>query len=552
MISAEPRLVDTGRGYTIAYKGRHLYSTQSPIGAALRRVDALSVAPHTLFFLPSLCLGYGIERLLEKLPPYCHILCVEADERLFRLALDNAPSLPKSELLTIIRTDNPAKAVAALHAVGTWKFRRLVAVHLNGGYQLYRREYLKIQEALEEEIRLFWQNKLTLMAMSRLWLKNLFANLGLLAQSEDISVLETGRPVLVSGAGPSLEKSLDRIDRIRERIVIMAVDTALPVLLAAGIIPDWVFTLEAQIYNLDDFLPCHDPGLKILCDLTSNPQTLRLFPRLHFFCSRFHPLRLFDRLEASGLLPTVLAPRGSVGVAAVEAALSLTDGPVLLAGLDFSYPHGQTHSRGAPVHLAMQRTCTRLQPFGMRMLEALDERPRLLLSGKAQKPVVTDLVLRSYALQLASIVGGSPRVFDLSREGLPTGARPLEDFKQLDRICSPPAKHRTHPARPPQRTSKSGRDSKAATGRVLAFCRREMELLDAACGKIHTFLAQDSSEKPEVLAEMLTETEYLMLSVPEVDPQRLFSPSNLKAAASAARFFISRLQRTCDRLGPLS
>ncbi|UCF98735.1 MAG: DUF115 domain-containing protein [Spirochaetaceae bacterium] len=537
MSDAEPRLVDTGRGFTVTYRGKTLYSPKDPKAGAARRVEKLLITPKTLVFIPSLGLGYGLRELLDRLPESCHILCVEVDENLFKLALTQAEPLPQSPLLTIIRADRVEQAAAVLQKLGPWRFRRVLPLHLCGGYQLYRRKYQELQETVEEEIRLFWQNKLTLLAMGELWLKNLFTNLGFLPDAGDIADLATKGPVLICGAGPSLEDSLDWIHRIREKVTLMAVDTSLPVLVAVDILPDWVFTLDAQIHTLQDFLPNRDSRYKILCDLTSNPQSLRLFSDLYFFSTRFHPLPLFDRLRNASLLPTPLPPRGSVGVSAVEAALAITTGPVLFTGLDFAYSRGQTHARGAPFHLATLLQCTRMRPCGLAAFENLLERPRLWLQGKQGERLLSDLVLHSYARQLHTINADCSRSFDLGTSGLPVGARRIDSVQTLIDLCdtATPAK-----VAPEQRGSLPEARSRPDRQAVERFCEQEQGLLNEVIRTIATPAA--------ALSDAIAPVRYLLLSLPETDPDRLFRPANLPRIETAARRLQLRLQQTRDRI----
>ena len=541
MTEAEPRLVDTGRGFTVTYRGKSLYSPADPRAAAVRRAESLAAAlePRTLLFVPSLGLGYGLPELLDMLPESCHILCIEVDERLFKLAVTQGPPLPRSSGLTIIRADRPEQAAAVVHRLGPWRFRRVVTVHLCAGYQWRRRTYLQLQQTIETEIRLYWQNKLTLMAMSRLWLGNLVTNLRHVPAQGDILDLATGRPLLVCGAGPSLEGSFPWIRRVRERVVLVAVDTALPVLAAAGLPPDWVFTLDAQLYTLADFLPYREPRMKILRDLTSNPRCLRLFPELYFFSTRFHPLRLFDRLEAASILPTPLPPRGSVGVSAVEAALALTTGPVLFTGLDFSYPDGRTHARGAPLQTSMLLGCGRLRPCGMGVFEILLSRPRLRMRGKSGATVLTDLVLESYARQLAEINTGCARSFDLGSEGLPTGARRIRTLAGLIDLCSGEGPEESGGAA----STVKARDGAAERGRnrptaggVKRFCAREQRLLEEVADSIENF----GSAAPQLLEEV----EYLHLSLPQAGPGTCPDHSQMAQIGRQARALMVRLQRT--------
>jgi hypothetical protein len=532
----EPLLVDTGRGFTILHRGKNLYSSSEPREGARRRAEAARLQERCLVLVPGMGLGYGLDRLLERLPAGSHLLCVETDPRLRALAASFPP--PRDPRFALASGLQPA--VSAARALGLHRFRRVQAVPLCGSYHLDRAGYDAILASLEEEVRQFWQNRITLAHMSRLWLRNLFTNLAILAAVEQAhaprgradalppDTQETSRPVLVAGAGPSLEAALPGIARVRGCLTLLAVDTALPALKDAGLVPDWVYALEGQHYNLEDFLPGRDPGLTLLCDLSSCPAVLRLFPRRQPFATRFHPLALFDRLQAAGLLPPELPPLGSVGVTAVQAALRLTAGPVLLAGLDFCYPDGRTHARGAPSHRRALASCSRLAPPGSAALEALASRPLLRVTGKAGREYASDLVLRSYALQLHALAEASARLYDLGAEGLETGARPLRTDEELDAVLAsgpwPPAP--PLPAFAPR------------PAQVRDFLSAEAGLLRAAERELGQALQRGTGTGPAA-----AQVDYIQLATPEADPQRLAERGNLALALANARWLRARVER---------
>ena len=545
----EPQLIDTGRGFTIKYKGRHLYSSVDPLSSALDQVRAASIPPLTLIFVPSLGLGYGLRELLDKLPVDSHVLCVEADQRLMGLALGAGASLlPRDPRLTVIRTEDPVAAVRSVQAIGLGSFRRVQPLYLCGGHRLYPDVYRRMLWALEEEIRLFWQNKLTLIHMSRLWLANLFTNLVCL--DRDLSCLATDKPVLVAAAGPSLEESLGLIRAARAELLLLAADTALPTLVEAGLAPDWICCLDAQLANLQDFIPYRPTKSALLCDLTAPPQLVRLFRgRAYFFSSRFHPLKLFERLERAGLLPTPFPPLGCVGVAAVHAALGLTSGPVIVTGLDFSYSGGRTHARGTAADRAMHAASSRFLPPGSLMFQAIQERPLLRLKGKEGTRVLSDLVLQSYSLQLQS-QASCGRVYDLGRRGLLTGGRPLASESELLSLLQAPAgAARSKPAPRP------GIRAEAAEG----FLTAETQLLGRCAELLRSRLAEaemDPVSLPQELAECLEALDYLTLHLP-ADPwggsssgRRTAGRSFLVEALRLCLAYQERLRRLRPMLGP--
>jgi hypothetical protein len=545
MNADEPLLKDTGRGCTVFYRGKNLYSASEPREAARRRAAAVSLQDRSLVLVPGLGLGYGLEVLLARLPAGSRLVAVETDPKLYALAASFSP--PRDPRLTLCATRE--SAVAAARELGLYRFRRVQVAGLCGSYQLDRAGYDALLQSLEEEIRLFWQNRITLAHMSRLWLRNLFTNLVTLSSGGEApapqergdnrllprdsrlsppGALGGARPILVAGAGPSLEAALPRIARVRDRLTLLAVDTALPVLAEAGLAPDWVYALEGQHYNLEDFLPFRDPALTLLCDLSSCPSVIRLFPRRQAFATRFHPLALFDRLSAAGLLPPELPPLGSVGVTAVRAALSLTAGPVLLAGLDFCYPGGRTHARGAPAHRRFLSACFRLVPVGMRGFEALAARPRLRVAGKGGRRYSSDLVLSSYALQLFALARQSGRLYDLGVEGLETGAKLLRSDEELDSLL----------AEGPWASAPALRPFHPQPAQVRGFLLREAALLREAEQELEAALRQGSAPGSAVAA-----AGYVLLATPEADPERLKDRGNLALALANARWLRARLQR---------
>ncbi len=539
MVSAEPLLIDTGKGFTIKYKGKFLYSSVSPLAAVQKRVSRISLTHQTLIFIPSLGLGYGLRELLLRLPPDCHILCIEADQYLMALAVQSRiVKLPEDPRITIIRTDKTAGAIKTLYSLGVWNFRRVETRYLCGGYHLNKEIYKKMQLALEEEVRTYWQNKITLINMSKLWMKNLFYNLKSTCGARDISSLITDKPIIVTGAGPSLEESFKWIEKVIGDVIILTVDTALPALLDAGIKPDYVFMLESQLINLQDFLPHHNSDITLICDITSNPLIIRLFrDNLYFYSSRFHPLKLFDRLISFGLLPASIPPLGSVGVASVHTALKITNGPVLFTGLDFSYIAEKTHARGTPVNRIMHFTSSRIKPAGMMSYEAIFKRPLLKLEGKDKSETISDLILRSYSLQLKKEISGTRRVFDMGRTGLPTNAPQIRSEAELLNVL------RSVSA---ERCRKIENNFCPSLEAVKAFYETEMELLLHAEKQLEEDLSRRVSGKftlSESTKEILKDIEYTVLHFPDLTPDLSASENFIPRVLASIHFFLSRLRR---------
>ena len=446
MSEEKPRLEAASNGYQVHYRGRRLYAAHDPRGGAARRAAAAEIQPQTLVIVASPLLGYGLRELLDICPPDAVVIAVELDPALAALPLETAPT---DDRLLWARAHSAADLDRILERALSRRPRRTRLLSLSGGFGLQPGDYRSLAGKLDDEIRIFWQNAMTRMRMGRLWIRNLFRNLPLMPASTPLESLRTSLPIVVAGAGPSLD---DRAAGLppdggadREQILILAVDTAVGPLAARGITPDFILAVESQQANAADFLTPLDAPDKfaeqgeiaqqsegsgiarphLICDITAYPGVFHRadVAGLTFVSSRFAPTALLERLSVSGLLPPEVPPLGSVGVLGVHLAARMTTGAVYVTGLDFSYDLERTHARGAPMQALSLARRTRLDPspfFGMAMA-----RPLLTLEGKDGRPARSDTVLLSYAEQLRSTVSRLPegRVYDLSPDrGLSNGA----------------------------------------------------------------------------------------------------------------------------------
>ncbi len=502
MAGGDPLLTDTGNGLTILYRGRRLYSPAEPRPSAQRRARSQALRDHTLYVLPSPLFFYGVPELLGRLPPSCHLLCVEIDQELMALSLRNVDeALLRDPRLTYVRTESAEAIALTVRGFDLGRFRRCEEIRLSAGHSLYPEAYRLLLEAAEGEIHAHWRNRMTLIHLSSLWIRNVFLNLPRVPEASDLSELRTSLPIVVAGAGESLEGAISKIEQARSSLYLLAADTAIPVLADFGLAPDGVVVLEAQASNLDDFIGFRGGQVDVLADLSSYPRALQRFPGPRFlFFSDFGRVPLFDRIEAAGLLPTRIAPLGSVGVAAVSCALRMTAGPVFLAGLDFSFRPGKTHARGSPPHRLALRSWDRLKPPAVYRRE--EGRAGTTALDKEGASVATNPALLSYLTALRQLVRGESRVFDLRSGGLPLGLPSVESAAAFSALLggrADPGGSKSGPIRP-------------EIGDVAGFLRDEDRRI---ARMIRLAEASLGGEPADGLSEALGEVGYLYLHFPD-------------------------------------
>ena len=355
-----PRLINSGEGLNVFYKDRFLYSKKRPDASVEKLVDSLSLNEFTLYLIPSPLLFKGISRILKKLPRNSFLLCLEKDQTLARFSIDYAI---RDNKLEYIRSADTRGLLKALEDKNDLFYRDADIIALNGAYALNKAFYLETLNEIRKLLSLNWKNKMTMIYMSRMWIQNIFRNIVYCSNNNAISDIKIKKPILTVGAGESLEKNINEIKKNRDRLYILAADTALPALIHSGILPDAVVALEAQIYNLRDFYDLSDnEKMTLFYDLSSHPRVHDFFngPKIPFI-SRFSKLNIFSDLERYALLPFAIPPLGSVGLTALFLASKLSEDSVGFIGLDFSYNIGKSHSKGVESHKRLLYSSNRIK-----------------------------------------------------------------------------------------------------------------------------------------------------------------------------------------------
>ncbi|MDR3283916.1 MAG: DUF115 domain-containing protein [Treponema sp.] len=432
-----------GGEFSVLYQNRYLYSKYAPSRAILRTVSQLDITENTLIlgFSPALC--YGLRELAEKLAPDCFILLIETSAALYDFFVETCGAdfaghpaigwIRPGDIQAISRLLEQSGAVDGkgkpLPPPGT--FRRCLRVDLSGGTEMNPRLYEVIHQTADNAISRFWKNRLTLMRFGRLFSRNLFKNLPLLVDAERLPIRQITKPVLVIGAGPSAEKICQNPGIDVSRFYTVAADTVLPALRKQGITPDLTVQVECQRAVEQAYYSAASVPKKKLClafDLVSLPGAAEKFASSYYcFFTEFTPARFIERLKSQDFLPVILPPMGSVGLSATYIALLLRqdeDIPVFVTGLDFSFPAGKTHCRGAPSHTRMLLNTTRLSPVGNP--EAAFKPGAFRAKGKNGETAYTDAALAGYCESFKALFSRSLNLYDAGSSGLSLGIQAAE------------------------------------------------------------------------------------------------------------------------------
>ena len=198
----------------------------------------------------------------------------------------------------------------------------------------------------------------------KIWVRNIFFNLQLASSIiPQYPHIDTARIAVILGAGPSLDSCLTRLEQQRQQYTLFCTDTALPVLLAHGITPEFFIALDPQPISYLHTCGAIPHTITGIFDLSAQKTVSQRFHQNGnplFFTAGNHPL--IQTAAAFSPFPQLHTVSGTVAVAAYHAAQSLGYRRIECIGMDFAYTGGQAYSRGTYLSALYTNTASRVMP----------------------------------------------------------------------------------------------------------------------------------------------------------------------------------------------
>jgi hypothetical protein len=229
---------------------------------------------------------------------------------------------------------------------------------------VYGKEYGNLVSTIAAFVRRVDANKRTISGFAKRWHKNTIKNSAML---KNIARLQnTEGACIVSGAGPSLEESMETIRALmrRKTMMLIAVSSAAPAFLSRGIKPDIIVTSDGGAWALCHLREClrYDLSKTIIAASLNAalPSQCGNLPVLPFGDGSFCQSYLLSCLGAD---IRVFPQRGTVSAAAIDLALALRKGTVLVTGIDLANDDIKAHVRPYPLDTVLERQSSRLNPY---------------------------------------------------------------------------------------------------------------------------------------------------------------------------------------------
>jgi len=361
--------------------GRALASKRRPLEEASRVVEGIDAREHGVLVALGFGVGHHARAVAETLGGSGVVCVFEPDLGLLRAVLervDHSAWLSRSHVVFFDDAEDSAAVSRAAHgseAVFGLGVRFVEhgpsAARLGESATVFGKSMAKAVAALRTSV-------VTTMVQTEITVRNGLMNAEhYVARAgngdegiRDLENLCEGRPAIVVSAGPSLRKNIRllRDPAVRERCVIIAVQTVLKTLLAEGIRPHFVTALDYHELSrrfYEGLTALDVEGVTLVAECKVNPAVLDAWPgALRTPADETLELILPEELRGNH---GAIRSGSTVAQLCYFLARHMGCDPVLLTGQDLAFTGGLYYGEGAAIHRVW---APELGPF--RTLETLE------------------------------------------------------------------------------------------------------------------------------------------------------------------------------------
>lgn len=330
-------------------KSIFMHSSYDPGKEAKKIVGDHSLNDSDIVFVFGLGLGYQLQEIIQKAAnKKAHVVVIEKDPRIFRLALENTDM---SEILNYphiyLYVDLPVMSVIfEVHSnLKPTIAKQIVFLDHPSSIQLYEEYYTEILRLIRDSVSLKLNTVATVFEFKGDWLKNTLKNLPTVLNSPGIISLQDkfqDIPAIIVSAGPSLDKNVKYLKEAKGKAIIIAVGTTLRTLFKENIMPDMVITYDASDLNYEHFRGIDYNSIPLFYEPMVYPRIVEEHHGIKFVYNS-KPTEFNNEVEEISC-KGLLSSGGSIATSAFSLACLAGSNPIIFIGQDLSIKDGKTHA----------------------------------------------------------------------------------------------------------------------------------------------------------------------------------------------------------------
>jgi hypothetical protein len=421
-----------------------LHSTYDPVKEAGKFIDLCVIDNYSNFIVLGLGMGYHIQELVSRVPRSSKIIIFEKEMEVFFCCLANIDftsviNHPGVQFQIGMDTSSvegvlePDRIHFSLNGYATIKFKPLVNAEIE-----YYSQIIKKVDAIFNETQIDLN---TQAAFSKIFFRNIFENWKHIFSSPGVHSLKNKYlriPAIIVSAGPSLDKNIAILKESANRVLVIAVATALRPLVKNNITVDFVVAVDPDDSTLQffDFEKIPE-NIWLIFDPCVPSAVVDKFPdrKIHIDSGVCLSRWLASRQGEDNFLGKTL----SVAHAAFLLSRFFGCSPIILTGQDLSFNQSQLHCTDSYYDQTRKDKIGARQPLKLLEDNKYNELSPSFKSGRNifGKEVVTTSALNIYREIFAETVDGNTCVYNATEGGLPiSGVLNVTLREAINTFCS--------------------------------------------------------------------------------------------------------------------
>lgn len=299
-------------------------------------------------------LGYAPLAILQQRPFIRHVIVFEANSGIFIQALrcmDLSQLLTDSRSTIIVGEPHPDLETALSHTTLALELEKIQLLRHQNSISLDSEKYQILDRQFNDFATAHIMDAATKIGQGKTILKNHIINLQSIHRQnifEEMLLLFQGVPAFLVAAGPSLDDNVHLLKKIKDKGIIICVDSALATLMHHGITPHFVTSLEHNEFNFEKLAPFarQSNDISLVCMPQINPQVPKCFPANKvFWLFTKSPLNTWINKMLGGTIFT--GGTGTVAHLNIISAILLGCSPIVFVGQDLAYTSLRDHTEHA-------------------------------------------------------------------------------------------------------------------------------------------------------------------------------------------------------------
>lgn len=328
---------------TIDNKSFFLYSKYNPNRDSKAFAEEIYDENVEVYLIYGIGLGYHInalEELIKTNGKKYHIYIIECNKEILKLAMDNVNlnRILNNQNISPIMMENDRKSYEKLNKILSIDNIK-IAIH-KPSLNIIPEEFVELKYLLEE----FQMKQNTIDSTKDMLEKNFIENIKNFNDNVDTLFDKyTNKPLYLVAAGPSLDKNIQELAKVKNNGIILSVGRAVRSLLSAGITPDYIIITDPSDFLYDMQLKGLDIDVPIIVLSTCDKNVMLNYKGIKFIAlQEGYPLA---EEYAENNNHKLVKTGGSVATTGLDVAIRMGCNPIIFVGQDLAFTENKTHSK---------------------------------------------------------------------------------------------------------------------------------------------------------------------------------------------------------------